>query len=518
MLSLFYTVGLCLWFEPVWETNDDVAMAMVAHGYGFVSDGSPNLLFSNVIWGYIVRMLHGMSDLQGYSLGTLVALLLSGWSYLYFLRRLGVANSVSLPAVAAILAWPLLFPQFTINAGLLTTAAVLGWHTYSQTRDVHALVSGSILAVLGFLIRPLEFALVVAVATPFLPWRLLFRDRMLQIACVFTLLAVVSAHVIDSNAYRTDEWETFNLQNQARAPYTDFGIANNLKARPDILKSHGYSENDINLIANWFFVDPNLFNISALNEMVRALGQNFGPISISRMNLNSGAIALNQLFIPRLLSLTIAAATLLSLAFRPNLFAAWGLFLAALFGLGFVGANAHSRVIFAVLALLLLMSLALSSRDNKFQIKFISVIMLSVFVYNFYLLLPIASISASRVATAQRLIASFGKETTFVWGGALDFQATFPFKISPGEIKSYPPLFALGVMTYAPFSVAPVEERAGRGFLEQLRSVDGLRIIVNDDNVSLLRKYCEEHFNVTLQILDSLRKEPTYLRTLKCLK
>lgn len=61
--------ALSTWFAPVWETNDDVAM--VAHGYGFADQPSPNLLFSNVIWGHLVQSLNGLFGLQGYSVGTL---------------------------------------------------------------------------------------------------------------------------------------------------------------------------------------------------------------------------------------------------------------------------------------------------------------------------------------------------------------------------------------------------------------------------------------------------------------
>jgi hypothetical protein len=60
LIVFVYFTGLIVWGTPVWDTNDDVAMAMVAHGYGFVAQKSPNLLFSNVVWGHVVQALHGM--------------------------------------------------------------------------------------------------------------------------------------------------------------------------------------------------------------------------------------------------------------------------------------------------------------------------------------------------------------------------------------------------------------------------------------------------------------------------
>ena len=54
-IAAAFVFSLCLVFEARWETNDDVAMSMVAHGYGVAAFGSPNLIFSNVLWGYLVR-------------------------------------------------------------------------------------------------------------------------------------------------------------------------------------------------------------------------------------------------------------------------------------------------------------------------------------------------------------------------------------------------------------------------------------------------------------------------------
>lgn len=517
---LIYLIVLGFWFTPVWETNDDVAMAMVAHGYGFAAYGSPNLLFSNVVWGHIVRALHGLFGFQGYSIGTFGALLLSSWSCLYFFKRLGVAYSIGLPAIAIILAWPIIFPQFTVNAGLLTATAVLGWHTYAKTGDRLSLISGCILALLGFLIRQLEFGLVVAVAAPFLPWSLLFRERFLQVACLSTLLAMSVSYAVDSSAYQSDAWRHFNSQNLARAPYTDFGIANQLKARPDILQRNGYSENDIDLISSWFFVDPNLFNTESLNKMVRALGPSLGPLSVSKMSLDSWLDTFNQLLTPRLMPLMLAAASLLFLFFHPALVLSWILFLVSLFSLGFVGAHTHTRIFFPVLALLVIMPPALSTpiRARRIRILSAAVIMLAVMTYTAHLLLPKASASAGRVAQAQQQIDTFERQLLFVWGSTLDFEATYPVKLSLDRIESSPRLFALGVMTFAPFSVATFETNANRGFIERLRSSDGVNIFLVDAMVTFLRKYCMEHFNEPLSISKPQHGAPPYFRVLHCLK
>ena len=51
-ISVVFVFTLCFFFDPHWETNDDIAMSMVVHGYGIASVGMPNLVFSNIVWGH----------------------------------------------------------------------------------------------------------------------------------------------------------------------------------------------------------------------------------------------------------------------------------------------------------------------------------------------------------------------------------------------------------------------------------------------------------------------------------
>src|SRR5437667_5060333 len=87
---------LCGFFNPRWETNDDVAMSMVAHGYGIAEYGSPRLIFSNVLWGAIVRSLPSIDGLLGYSFATLLSLAIASAATLYFLLRMGAGYVVGL--------------------------------------------------------------------------------------------------------------------------------------------------------------------------------------------------------------------------------------------------------------------------------------------------------------------------------------------------------------------------------------------------------------------------------------
>jgi len=84
-------VFIWTFYTPRWETNDDIAMAMVAHGFGLAAEASANIIFSNVLWGYLVSSLPSIGGVLGYSIGTVAVLFISGAGILFYLRRLSVA-------------------------------------------------------------------------------------------------------------------------------------------------------------------------------------------------------------------------------------------------------------------------------------------------------------------------------------------------------------------------------------------------------------------------------------------
>jgi hypothetical protein len=101
--AVIFVLLLYLVFEPRWETNDDVGMSMVAHGYGISAISSPKLIFSNVLWGYLVRAIPEVNGTHGYSLATLGVLITVGAVVLSVLYRLGAGYVASLSMLALIL-------------------------------------------------------------------------------------------------------------------------------------------------------------------------------------------------------------------------------------------------------------------------------------------------------------------------------------------------------------------------------------------------------------------------------
>ncbi|MGR9037199.1 MAG: hypothetical protein ACU83O_11530, partial [Gammaproteobacteria bacterium] len=316
-----FLLFLCWYFEPSWETNDDVGMSMYAHGYGAAAQGSSNLLFSNVVWGHLVRSIPEINGILGYSSATLIALFVAGSVLIYGLCRLNAGPVACLSAFALIMARPVLFPQFTVNAGLLLVGAVICWHLYARQNGLKALIIGCLLAYFSYLVRSSEFLLVLIVAAPLLPWQALLLRQPAKIAMIALAAAIAFSAIIDNKAYQRDEWKIFNELNQVRVSYNDFGADEHLKRRPDILNRYGFSVNDIDLIHSWFFADPKIADPEALRAMLSELGS----LSAQKNDIAKGGQGIEALWHPNVLPVFLTA--LLLALLRPNrrLAAGWGL-------------------------------------------------------------------------------------------------------------------------------------------------------------------------------------------------
>jgi hypothetical protein len=466
-------------------------MSMIAHGYGLAAHGSPNLLFSNVLWGYLVRQLPAVHGILGYSLATLGVAVLVGTAILYFLARIGVGYLTGLLVLILVLSRPVLFPQFTINAGLLTCAAVLGWLAHSRNDCTFCLATSCVLAFLGYLARSQEFVLVLAIALPVLPWELLRRHRKTQVAFTLLVSAVVAALLFDQWSNSGPEWSYYWKLNWARAPFTDFDAEARLLAQPDVMARHGLSRNDVELISSWFFVDRQIADPARL----RAILMELGPSAMAT-SLGAGLMAIRSLARPELLPLLMTAVGLLVLTFRRRLLMSWLLCLGSLFAMGFVGRPGILRVYVPLLVLLVLVPIAFKPLRSGFG-RFAAVIVLAIACFaNAHILIPETRISDGMLAEAQEshFIAD---ESVVMWGSSFPYEFMFPVIVTNSDAPSLK-MFGLGVSTFAPYSITRAEEESGKGLVARLRSAKGILIAADKRLLNLLGTYCAEHYGTQI--------------------
>ena len=503
-------VTLCRIFVLRWEQNDDICMSMVAHGYGLAAQSSPNLLFSNVLWGHLVRAIPTIHGVLGYSLATMAVLLLAGWALLYFLLRLGAGYLPSLLAVTLVLARPIFFPQFTLNAGLLTVAAVIGWRVHARFGGVGSVLAACLLAFFGYLIRSEEFFLVLIVALPLLPWRSLWRQRSMQISLMALMLAVASAAALDQKAYSGPEWKFFKELDAARLPFADYNAGEYLKRRPDILVRHGYSKNDIDLIGSKFYVDKALANPKALNAMMAELG----PLATQKERLVAGWEAFKEFVSHALLPLLLAGLFLLGILPRRSIVLAWAICFAILFAIGVLFRPGVMHVYFPLMSLLLLAPLWGGAAEGVLR-KWITVaVLLAACAGNIYVLVSQSVFSQRVMERAQKDALFFPQETLFSWGATLPVSLLFPVLSQdprPRAIRWY----AMNSFTYAPYSVAMADQKAGRGLLDLWRTEKGIPII-QSVWTPRLANYCAEHCNGQLQGAPVRRMPIVTVQQMRC--
>lgn len=504
-----FTFALCLMFVPRWEQNDDVCMSMAAHGYGLAAYGSPNLLYSNVLWGHLVRAVPMINGVLGYSLATVAVLWVAGWAMLYFLLRLGAGYLPSLLAVTLVMARPILFPQFTLNAGLLPVAAVLGWRVYARVLDRGSLWLACLLAFAGYLIRQHEFILVLAIALPLLPWQAIRRQRPMQIALALLTVAIAFAAAIDHWAYSGPEWKTCKALHAAIPSISDSGGAQYIKQKPEILARHGYSLNDLQLIDSKFYMDPALADPKAMNAMSAELG----PLYMQKGRMKLGLEAFEKLISSMLLPVILAGLFLLGIAFRRSVAVAWAVCLSAIFAIGILFRPGVFHVNFPLMSLLLVAPLAFG--PVKGIRRWITLAaLLAACAGNAYVLVPQSEFSKRVMERAQKDARFFPPETIFSWGGTFPVQLIFPVLSNDLQLRKLR-WHSINSFTPAPFSVATADQKMGRGMLDLWRTEKGISVIESPLTLNL-SAYCRERCRGQLQVAPTRRMPIVSVQKIRC--
>jgi len=508
--SAAFVLSLCLVLGARWETNDDVAMSMVAHGYGVGAFGSPNLIFSNVLWGYLVRAIPPINGTLGYSIATLGVLIIVGAVLLLGLYRLGEGYVASLSMLVLLMARPVLFPQFTLNAGLLLVGAIICWSLFARHKDRQALLVGCLLAFASYLVRRNEFLLILLVALPLLPWRILLQRRSSQVSIFALILVMAASTIIDRKAYQGQQWKAFNELNAVREPFNDFGAAAYLKERPDILSRYGYSPNDLDLIQEWFFVDPQIVNPQSMRAMMAELG----PLSSQENAVANGWAGIQTLWDPKLLPLLLTAFLLGLLRPSWQVAASWGLCVGAVFAIGLSGRPGILRV-YVPLVSLLVVAPFLVRQVADWRNRLAAVVLLVAAVLNASFVFAESKTVQISVKQAREGLAGFPGDPVVIWGVGFPLEDVYPvIGVSPSEM-SYQ-FYGLGAFTLAPFSVAFREQQQGRGMIDLLVKENGVPLVAKDKCFGYLETYCKERLHGEMKELPARQYGEVVVSRLKC--
>lgn len=290
--SLLIPLAAVLLFPPFYQTNDDVAMRLLAEGNFVPGTGPlPFLMHINVVIGGLLRVLYGLiPSLPWYDLvlGASMTAAAAGFLCIW----LGARGWHDL-AWTAVLSIVYLVPafvnvQFSV-AGMGCAAAGIALLLQAAVAPLDQrffrfhLFLGATLIVWGSLIRAEGAALILLegaiLAMPLSMAVLHTKDLRLRMKSVLLagaaaiILAVVAFGVNQLVYQRAPGWQEFHRYNFLRTRITEYVSADRMtpQTMEQVTRRAGWTTNDFLLFRNWFFADPNLFSFARVQAAERLL-------------------------------------------------------------------------------------------------------------------------------------------------------------------------------------------------------------------------------------------------------
>lgn len=261
-LILFGLFLICT--TPVYETNDDLTMQLIASGF-YTGHPDAHLVFTNILIGWVLRFLYATwGGCNWYLIYLLVVhfAALTAIACLVMARRFGWWFGFLYVGFFLIIEpHILLHLQFTTTAFLAGTAGLLllvdGFQP-GQPAYWPKVIAGIILVSLMGMIREPVALLLAAVAGPFLlerlglgGWRRLLGAGL---ACAVILLIL---HGVNYWAYhRNPAWAEFSEYNRLRGEIHDTPLA---KFIPQADSGVGWSQNDGWMFSKFYFSAPSVY-------------------------------------------------------------------------------------------------------------------------------------------------------------------------------------------------------------------------------------------------------------------
>jgi hypothetical protein len=262
------------------ETNDDVLMSWIADGT-LLGEPSRHLVFTNLVIGQALSSLYRLAEGVHWYLVYLWSLhLVALTAVLYTViadRRLRLVPHGALVGVLVAVVWwgAWMQLQFTSTALLLAFSGVI-LHLFGPEgrSGERASAAAGLMVGVASLVRIQTMAL--AASVPLLVFALLFRRIALRRQLVFGAVAVVvvlGGALYHWASYRADgAWHEYVAFNGARGELHDTPRLKEIEEiEPIVAEVAGWSRNDLDTFANWFFFDSETFSRPVLERVADAI-------------------------------------------------------------------------------------------------------------------------------------------------------------------------------------------------------------------------------------------------------
>jgi hypothetical protein len=290
--ALLVPVITMLFFVPFYQTNDDVAMRLLAEG-SFVPGSGPLalLMHMNVIVGAVMRAMYTLiPPLPWYDIVLGASLTAASAGFLCIWLDTRKWYDVAWSAIFSLffLVPAFVNVQFSVvglgcaGAGTALLVRAIAVPLDERPFRFHVLFGAS-LVVWGSLVRSEGAALMLldggVLALPFIIAALRNADTRLRfrrvvLAGVAAIAVAALAIGLNQAVYkRAHGWEDFHRYNFLRTRISEYLSADRITPEvvAELPKQVGWTQNDFNMFRNWFFTDPNLFSLARVQRAERLL-------------------------------------------------------------------------------------------------------------------------------------------------------------------------------------------------------------------------------------------------------
>jgi hypothetical protein len=296
--------------DPLYRTNDDPGMLLLASGQVFVDEPTPYLIFSNHLWGQLLASFYSwFPAFPWYRLFQLAVQLIAGGTLVYSALGRRITAGRLIPVAGCFVVFDMLMsmrPQFTLTSATAAIAAVIlaaghsnraswgraRWVLFAGLWAAAAAIRHES-AVLVFLLS------LPATAVPLLTsWReggarLAVRRVVLPLSVAAMILA--SLYGYNRVRYNVPEWRDFMATGSSIGAVLDFGAAGSAESqswarfpdgtvqlqgtryKPEVYaaaaEGPGWTRSDVQMLMEWFYADKDLFSLERVNSFLDSIGE-----------------------------------------------------------------------------------------------------------------------------------------------------------------------------------------------------------------------------------------------------
>jgi hypothetical protein len=273
LLAILFTAVFQLVLKPGYAINDDLKIIWIASGYTGGA-ASPFLVYSNVLLGFLISPLYTLQTSLNWEILLFVLLdFISLWVFLdLILSKAWPApyKTAGTLVVFGSAAYFTLNITYTSTASLVCLAGLSLLLESARARSAFSIrmaLAGISLVLVASLLRIQMVILVLGMTLPVLIFFLrTFRLRQLALASLITAGLVLGCYAFDRLYVRSSPgWAAYYAYNRTRQMLHDAHRLDNLHSQ---IKRIGWSSNDQELFAHWFFPDEGIYSLDHLQYLV----------------------------------------------------------------------------------------------------------------------------------------------------------------------------------------------------------------------------------------------------------